>query len=176
MINRLPGYERIYLPLFKVADTPFHFQGDELYVTNIHLSNRIIGQIKPGHIIDYYDIIWHLIILHLSWHSPTCHHISMWPMWQWLHSAHVNVAVCRVHNRSHRNESRIHSTIIISEVAADTWKLDDCQPGVVAENHSEKIKWWRYRGGKSFWKDKMVALGQKTTPATSQPISQPASQ
>ena len=25
------GYERVYLPLFKVADTPFHIQGDELY-------------------------------------------------------------------------------------------------------------------------------------------------
>ena len=24
------GYERVYLPLWKVADTPFHIQGDEL--------------------------------------------------------------------------------------------------------------------------------------------------
>ena len=24
------GYERVYLPLCKVADTPFHIQGDEL--------------------------------------------------------------------------------------------------------------------------------------------------
>ena len=24
------GYERVYLPLYKVADTPFHIQGDEL--------------------------------------------------------------------------------------------------------------------------------------------------
>ena len=23
-------YERVYLPLYKVADTPFHIQGDEL--------------------------------------------------------------------------------------------------------------------------------------------------
>ena len=25
------GYERVYLPLCNVADTPFHIQGDELY-------------------------------------------------------------------------------------------------------------------------------------------------
>ena len=25
------GYKRVYLPLRKVADTPFHIQGDELY-------------------------------------------------------------------------------------------------------------------------------------------------
>ena len=24
------GYERVYLPLCKVADTPFHIQGDEI--------------------------------------------------------------------------------------------------------------------------------------------------
>ena len=27
---RPPGYERVYLPLCKVADTPFHIQGDVL--------------------------------------------------------------------------------------------------------------------------------------------------
>ena len=27
--TRLLGYERVYLPLYKVADTPFHIQGDE---------------------------------------------------------------------------------------------------------------------------------------------------
>ena len=26
---RPTGYERVYLPLYKVADTPFHIQGDE---------------------------------------------------------------------------------------------------------------------------------------------------
>ena len=25
------GYERVYLPLYKVADTPFHIQGDDIY-------------------------------------------------------------------------------------------------------------------------------------------------
>ena len=25
------GYERVYLPLDKVADTPFHIQGDDLF-------------------------------------------------------------------------------------------------------------------------------------------------
>ena len=28
-IRRHFGYERVYLPLYKVADTPFHIQGDE---------------------------------------------------------------------------------------------------------------------------------------------------
>ena len=28
-IYRTLGYERVYLPLGKVADTPFHIQGDE---------------------------------------------------------------------------------------------------------------------------------------------------
>ena len=29
--NRPLGYERVYLPLCKVTDTPFHMQGDEMY-------------------------------------------------------------------------------------------------------------------------------------------------
>ena len=29
-IYRPLGYERVYLPLYKVADTPFHIQGDEM--------------------------------------------------------------------------------------------------------------------------------------------------
>ena len=32
----LLGYERVYLPLFKVADTPFHIQGDKLFVSDAH--------------------------------------------------------------------------------------------------------------------------------------------
>ena len=28
--HRPPAYERVYLPLFKVADTPFHIQGDDI--------------------------------------------------------------------------------------------------------------------------------------------------
>ena len=28
---RLFGYERVYLPLCKVADTPFHIQGDDIF-------------------------------------------------------------------------------------------------------------------------------------------------
>ena len=28
------GYERVYLPLGKVADTPFHIQGDDLCSRN----------------------------------------------------------------------------------------------------------------------------------------------
>ena len=29
-INRPLGYERVYLPLFNVAETPFHIQGDHI--------------------------------------------------------------------------------------------------------------------------------------------------
>ena len=29
-IDRHLGYERVYLPLYQVADTPFHIQGDEI--------------------------------------------------------------------------------------------------------------------------------------------------
>ena len=29
-ICRSTGYERVYLPLDKVADTPFHIQGDDV--------------------------------------------------------------------------------------------------------------------------------------------------
>ena len=32
--NRPLGYERVSLPIYKVADTPFHIQGDEIS-TNI---------------------------------------------------------------------------------------------------------------------------------------------
>ena len=28
-------YGRVYLPLFKVADTPFHIQGDDMYVLTV---------------------------------------------------------------------------------------------------------------------------------------------
>ena len=31
-INRLLVYERVYLPLYKVADTHFHIQGDEMFL------------------------------------------------------------------------------------------------------------------------------------------------
>ena len=31
-MTRPPGYERVYLPLCKVADTPFHIQGDHVCI------------------------------------------------------------------------------------------------------------------------------------------------
>ena len=37
------GYERVYLPLCKVADTPFHIQGDDLKIIiakHIYRSNN----------------------------------------------------------------------------------------------------------------------------------------
>ena len=30
LIYRHLGYERVYLPLYQVADTPFHIQGDDM--------------------------------------------------------------------------------------------------------------------------------------------------
>ena len=37
LIYRRPGYERVYLPLCKVADTPFHIQGDDMLLCQ-HLN------------------------------------------------------------------------------------------------------------------------------------------
>ena len=34
LLIRHLGYERVYLPLCQVADTPFHIQGDELWRKN----------------------------------------------------------------------------------------------------------------------------------------------
>ena len=40
IIYRPLRYERVYLPLGKVADTPFHIQGDDMYGTirKIHMA------------------------------------------------------------------------------------------------------------------------------------------
>ena len=37
------GYQRVYLPLYKVADTPFHIQGDDIYVQSRESSKRKIN-------------------------------------------------------------------------------------------------------------------------------------
>ena len=45
VIIRPLGYERVYLPLCKVADTPFHIQGDELsatYLSATHDTQQIV--------------------------------------------------------------------------------------------------------------------------------------
>ena len=39
----LLGHERVYLPLYKVADTPFHIQGEEMMCM---LIQRNTGQVK----------------------------------------------------------------------------------------------------------------------------------
>ena len=36
------GYERVYLPLYKVADTPFHIQGGDR-VGSLAYQNSVIG-------------------------------------------------------------------------------------------------------------------------------------
>ena len=33
------GYERVHLPLCKVADTPFHIQGDDMYSNEVEITN-----------------------------------------------------------------------------------------------------------------------------------------
>ena len=38
-LSRPVGYERVYLPLCKVADTPFHIQGDDLDPKTTSLVN-----------------------------------------------------------------------------------------------------------------------------------------
>ena len=35
------GYERVHLPLYKVADTPFHIQGDELCSNLCHSMDSL---------------------------------------------------------------------------------------------------------------------------------------
>ena len=40
VIYRPLGYERVYLPLYKVADTPFHIQGDDIYTVYTMLKTR----------------------------------------------------------------------------------------------------------------------------------------
>ena len=35
--NRPLGYGRVYLPLHKVTDTPFHIQGEMLFFQEIHI-------------------------------------------------------------------------------------------------------------------------------------------
>ena len=40
-ITRPLGYERVYLPLYKGADTPFHIQGDELCRVTVSGANAI---------------------------------------------------------------------------------------------------------------------------------------
>ena len=41
-MDRLLGYERVYLPLGKVADTPFHIQGDDMYILTVYLLSYLI--------------------------------------------------------------------------------------------------------------------------------------
>ena len=42
MSDRPLGYERVYLPLYKVADTPFHFQGDILCSVSSAMSTMVM--------------------------------------------------------------------------------------------------------------------------------------
>ena len=46
-IIRLFGYERVYLPLYKVADTPFHIQGDDMSPETHDIEPRINKYIQP---------------------------------------------------------------------------------------------------------------------------------
>ena len=55
LLYRPLGYERVYLPLYKVADTPFHIQGDDIVV----ISGERITQVNQSptlapHVIHLY--------------------------------------------------------------------------------------------------------------------------
>ena len=39
------GYERVYLPLYKVADTPFHTQWDDILREQIYISTDSAGKV-----------------------------------------------------------------------------------------------------------------------------------
>ena len=44
-INRALGYERVYLPLYRVTDTPFHIQGD--VISLVLLSDHVVLILIP---------------------------------------------------------------------------------------------------------------------------------
>ena len=64
-INRPFGYERVYLPLYKAADTPFHIQGDDMcltrqphmtgvclgrYIAHVFVKTELGLRLPPGHV------------------------------------------------------------------------------------------------------------------------------
>ena len=50
LIHRPLGYERVYLPLYKVADTPFHIQRDD--IIHVHQSSNIFEYMLASIIIN----------------------------------------------------------------------------------------------------------------------------
>ena len=48
VINRPLGYERVYLPLCKVADTPFHIQEDEMITTSCVRHLQTYASVWPS--------------------------------------------------------------------------------------------------------------------------------
>ena len=60
-IYRPLGYERVYLPLYKVADTPFQIQGDDILSKQGDGNFQkyiVVNFIKQNTIIDYVSIIF----------------------------------------------------------------------------------------------------------------------
>ena len=50
VINRPLGYDKVYLPLYKGADTAFHIQGDGI-------SFLVYGHCEDRHLMSNYELI-----------------------------------------------------------------------------------------------------------------------
>ena len=58
MIYRPLGYERVYLPLYKVADTPFHIQGDDILLTDkAKVAHSNIKLVHPMLVLCWANVI-----------------------------------------------------------------------------------------------------------------------
>ena len=84
---RLPrGYERVYLPLYKVADTPFHIQGDHV-CPQITRSYQIIHQHIARFFLTYLTIYPLRYLILISTHLKLCLAIAT-HNFKWLKITH----------------------------------------------------------------------------------------
>ena len=65
------GYERIYLPLFKVTDTPFHIQGDEVTTYKIVCSKHLTSSEH------YMNVIYKVLDMNNNKNRPNPLHLNL---------------------------------------------------------------------------------------------------
>ena len=82
--NRPFGYEKVYLPLRKLTDTPFHIQGDELFRVHVEYSyalydaqeNMVIVLVE--NVFYYYPQLEYSIFPHLKvWVAAASHNFKL---------------------------------------------------------------------------------------------------
>ena len=61
------GYERVYLPLYKVADTPFHIYGDEICTSD---GMQFVGELCT--------VSWKRFTIMLRYNTITTELINQW--------------------------------------------------------------------------------------------------